>query len=262
MKNILISVLLVTVIIAIIPTATVCGRDINTETHQIIISKEGDTLSIKESLTIRGTSNETYNTIRFWISDDAQDATVLVSNNEVHYDPTGNNEYICNISSFNITEDSSIQLTIYYSMDKEIKEFERTLTRNTTSISVIFDENEIYSGKDLASGASFTLLLYEPTEMPVSWYIIVFIILLVILLAVSTLYSFRKQKSSKRDITNESEELLSAKKTILMSILKDIEKQHRSKQISDDTHHKLKEHYKQQAVETMRKLEDRESEIK
>jgi hypothetical protein len=213
-------------------------------------------------LTIRGTSNETYNAIRFWISDDAQDTNVLVSNSEVQYHPIGNNEYICNISSFNITEDSSIQLTIYYSMDKEIKEFEKTLTRNTTSISVIFDENEIYSGKDLASGASFTLLLYEPTEMPVSWYIIVFIILLVILLAVSTLYSFRKQKSSKRDITNESEELLSAKKTILMSILKDIEKQHRSKQISDDTHHKLKEHYKQQAVETMRKLEDRESEIK
>ena len=46
-----------------------------------------------------------------------------------------------------------------------------------------------------------------------------------------------------------------------MSILKDIEKQHRSKQISDDTHHKLKEYYKQQAVEIMRKLEDKESEV-
>jgi len=41
-----------------------------------------------------------------------------------------------------------------------------------------------------------------------------------------------------------------------MSILKDIEKQHRAKQISDDTYNKLKDIYKQQAVETMKKLED------
>ena len=47
-----------------------------------------------------------------------------------------------------------------------------------------------------------------------------------------------------------------------MSLLKDVEKQHRAKQISDDTYHKLKEQYKQQAVETMKKLEDTKSEIK
>ena len=262
MRKILFNVLLVSVIIGIISISTVCGSDINAETHQIVISKENNTLSIEESLNIRGTSNETYDTIRFWVSNDAKDISVLISNNEVQFIPLGNNEYICNISSFNITGNSSIKLTLSYSVDKEIKEFEKKLTRKTSSISVVFDENKIYSGNDLESDTFFTLLLYEPTETPVSWYIIVFIILLLILLAVSTLYSFKKQKSSKRDITNESEELLSAKKTIFMSILKDIEKQHRSKQISDDTHHKLKEHYKQQAVETMRKLEDKESEIK
>jgi len=261
MNKTLIRVMLLTVMIGIITISTTYGGNINTETHQIEISKENDTLSIKESFSIRGTSNETYDTIGFWISDNAMDINVLVSNNEVQFIPTGNNDYICNISSFNITENSSMQLTISYSMDKQIKEFEKKLTYNTSSISVVFDENKIYSGNDLESGALFTLLLYEPTETPVSWYIIVFIMLLLILLAVSTLYSFRKQKTSKRDIINESEELLSAKKTIFMSILKDIEKQHRSKQISDDTHHKLKEHYKQQAVETMRKLENKESEV-
>jgi len=261
MKKILFNVLFVSVIIGIISISTAYGGNINTETHQIVISKENDTISIKESFTIRGTSNETYDTIGFWISDNAMDINVLVSNNEVQFIPTGNNEYICNISSFNITENSSMQLIITYGMDKQIKEFEKKLTYNTSSISVVFDENKIYGGNDLEYGAFFTLLLYEPTETPVSWYIIVFIMLLLILLAVSTLYSFRKQKTSKRDIINESEELLSAKKTIFMSILKDIEKQHRSKQISDDTHHKLKEHYKQQAVEIMRKLEDKESEV-
>ena len=249
--------------IAIIPYGTVYGKDVNTETHQIIISREGNIISVKESLTMCGTSNETYSTIKFWTCTESQDINVLVSNNEVQYEPYGNNEYIFDISSFNITKDSSIQLTITYSLNKDIEEFEKILIYNTTDLSVEFDENKIYSGKNLVSGNSFTLLLYEPSETPVSWYIIVFIILLVILLAVSTLYSFRKQKSSKiKDIASESEELLNAKKTLLMSILKDIEKQHRSKQISDDTHHKLKDYYKQQTLETMKKLEDIKSEIK
>jgi len=44
---------------------------------------------------------------------------------------------------------------------------------------------------------------------------------------------------------------------LLLSILKDIEKKHRSKDISDETYHKLKDEYKQQAVEVMKKIEDK-----
>jgi len=47
-----------------------------------------------------------------------------------------------------------------------------------------------------------------------------------------------------------------------MEILKDIEKQHRAKQISDDTYHKLKEQYKHEAVDAMKKLEDVKSKVK
>ena len=41
-----------------------------------------------------------------------------------------------------------------------------------------------------------------------------------------------------------------------MSILKDLEKQHRSKSVSDETYDKLKDEYKQQAVEVMKKIEE------
>jgi len=170
MKKTLTSILLITLMIAIIPSATVYGEDINTETHQIIISKEGDAISVKESLTIGGTSNETYTTIKFWASAEAQEVNVLVSNNEVQYEPTGNNEYIFDISSFNITKDSSIQLIITYTLNKDIEEFEKILIYNTTDLSVEFDENKIYSGENLVSGTSFTLLLYEPTETHCWWF--------------------------------------------------------------------------------------------
>ena len=38
-------------------------------------------------------------------------------------------------------------------------------------------------------------------------------------------------------------------------MLKDIEKQHRGKQVSDETYSKLKSEFKQQAVAVMQKLE-------
>jgi len=153
--------------------------------------------------------------------------------------------------------DSNIQVKISYTLNKDGKNFKKTIISNTTSISVEFDKNNLYNGENLLTGTSFNLLLYKPAETPVSWYIIISVVLLVILLVVSTAYSFRKQKLSKiKEIAGESEELLNTKKLLLMSILKDIEKQHRAKQISDDTYNKLKDQYKQQAVDTMKKLEE------
>jgi hypothetical protein len=84
----------------------------------------------------------------------------------------------------------------------------------------------------------------------------------VILVIVLSIFSFKKQKIKVVESGIESEEVLKTKKTLLMSILKDIEKQHRAKQISDDTYHKLKELYKQQAVEAMKKLEESTSKVK
>jgi hypothetical protein len=264
MKKDLIRIFIIILIILFINISSVYAEDLKTETHNITILNDGQLLSIKESLTIigQGYSNETYKTLDFWVSDFAENIIILVNNNEVQFTSKDDNEYTCNITSFNITKNSSIQLTISYNIDKEIEDFKRKIIRNTSNINVIFDENQIYTSRNLGKDTYFSLLLYKPTETPISWYIIVFIILLVILLAVSTIYSFRKQKPNKKQSINESEELLSTKKMLLMTLLKDIEKQHRSKKISDETHHKLKEQYKQQALETMKKLDDIQSKIK
>ena len=72
----------------------------------------------------------------------------------------------------------------------------------------------------------------------------------------------KKQQSPKtKETAAASEELLTTKKELLMSLLKDIEKKHRAKGISDDTYHKLKERYKQEAVEAMKQLEDMKSKV-
>jgi len=263
MKKMSITILLSIILTVTASTVTVVAahsENINTDAHDIVITTEDNALSVKESLTIRGTSNETYDDITIWVMDDAQNLNVLVGVSKVSLISIGNERYTCNISSFNINQNSSIQLIISYTLDKDVEKFEKTIIHNTTTVSVKFDESTIYTGENLAPDTSFTLCLYKPTEAPISWYIIAFIILLIALLVASTLYTFRRQRSSKiRDASSESKELLNAKKTLLISVLKDIEKQHRSKQISDDTYHKLKEFYKQQAVETMKKLGDAET---
>jgi len=258
MKKIIVCIL-ICIATLLIPTTLAQEEYLETDAHNIVISTGDNALAVTETLTIHGNSNQTYSIIKFWVQSEAQKINVIVENNGVSYTSIGNNTYICNISSFNppIRMDSKIQVVISYTLSKDIKNFKKTIIRNTSSLSVEFDKNNLYNGENLLAGVSFSLLLYKPTETPISWYIIISISLLIILLVVSTAYLFRKQKLSKvKERAGESEELLNTKKLLLISILKDIEKQHRTKQISDDTYNKLKDIYKQQAVETMKKLED------
>jgi hypothetical protein len=175
-----------------------------------------------------------------------------------------NNVYYYNISSANVTKDTQITVTLTYKLPEKTEDFQkRLLFNNTAQLSVKWNDEEIYSAKDLRTNSYFDLTLYEVAESPLTWYIIGFIVLLIILLGVTTVYSFKKQKSTKKkDMASGSEEFLSTKKTLLMELLKDLEKQHRAKKISDDTYNKIKEQYKQEAVDTMKKLENFKSEVK
>ena len=253
MKKTLIGIILT--IVLVISIGFVNAEETNTEDHEIVITTQDNTISIEERLTIKSELNDTYTTISFWVQSGAEDVNFLINTNPVT-PTTSNNQYILDITSLNIAKNTTLQVTISYNLVKNIEIFEKTVLRDTDSISVKFDENEIYTGQNLNKDAYFKIELYQPSETPLSGYVIVIILLLVILIIVLTFYSFRKQKTKVVETGSESEELLNTKKTLLMSVLKDIEKQHRSKQISDDTYHKLKEQYKQQAVETMKKIED------
>ena len=124
------------------------------------------------------------------------------------------------------------------------------------SLSVTFNDEPLYQVQKVQSESSFSLRLYEPTEAPLNITYIVIIFLLVVILITSTLLLLRKQRAKAKRSIVESEEILGTKKALLLTLLKDIEKQHRSKTVSDDTYNKLKEEYKQQAVDVMKKLED------
>ena len=263
MKKIPIFVTVLIMSIVVISAFSASAEEFNAETHNIEISTGTDSISVEERLTIKGNdSSEIYSNLEFWLQDGAQGLTVLVNNNPVSSTFDGY-VYNCNVSTLNITTDTTIQVTVSYNLGKDTEEFTKTLTYDTASISIKFGNENIFSGENIQSGNSFTVKLYTPTEAPLSWYIVAVVSLLIVLVLVLTFYSFRKQKTSKiKEIGSESEELLETKKILLMSLLKEVEKKHRSNDISDDTYHKIKDYYKQEAVMTMKKLEDIKSEVK
>ncbi|MCK4365855.1 MAG: hypothetical protein KAW45_07370 [Thermoplasmatales archaeon] len=254
--------LVVCITVAATLFAMASEENVDTIEHEITITTQNEFLFVNEVLTIQGSTNESYETLTVWVQNDANNVDILVNSNTPSSIAENGSEYICNISSLGITEEDSTQVKVTYELDKNV-EFTKKVVRSTDSISVIFDQEEIYTATNLAPGSSFNLQLYKPTEQTLNWFYTVLILLLLVLIVVLVAYAFRKQKSTKiKQTAGETEELLSTKKTLLMSLLKDVEKQHRAKHISDDTYHKLKERYKQEAVETMKQLEDINSKVK
>ena len=81
-------------------------------------------------------------------------------------------------------------------------------------------------------------------------------VLIVLLILFFVIFSKKQRSINKKEKIGGSEELFTTKKLLLMEALKDIEKKYRSKQISDNTYHKLKDEFKQDAIEAMKSLED------
>ncbi len=240
------------------------GQDINTETYNIELTTNDDSISVVEKITIDTDSGDI---ILIWIQSGHRDISFVINDSVITISPS-TNTYSFNLTELGLTSANYIE--IRYTLDKDTDEFEKIFQYNTTLISITFDGTEIYTGSNLIAGSSLnvalqqdqTIIETEKIETIPTWYYII-IAILIILLLMALLSSSKKQKTSKKkEITGGSEELLNTKKTLLMSLLKDIEKQHRSKQISDDTYHKLKEQYKQEAVEAMKQLEDMKSKIK
>ena len=245
----------------------VCAQEISIDSIDIEITTGESFLSVVESYSI---DVESVEILSFWVQEDSIDLTILIDGIAIDYNtalPDSSNKYFCNISDLNITTDTNIQ--VRYLLDRDTSEFEKILQYNTNSISILFDGTEICEGSNLYFGNSLTVALQKfpqgetVTIESIPMWVYGIIGILIILLLVSLIFRSKKQKTTKsKELIGGSEELLSTKKALLMEVLKDIEKKHRAKEITDNTYHKLKEKYKQEAVEAMRQLEDMKSKVR
>ncbi|UCD14182.1 MAG: hypothetical protein JSW60_01850 [Thermoplasmatales archaeon] len=241
--------------------SVVCASDtgITTEQHTIKISTSEKGLLVEENILITNSGIENATSVRLWIQQGIQDVQILAVESGEYLTPIiAGNIRECNLTQYNLTLETgeSLDLELTYILPTNTENFEKTISYDTSSLSVTFNKEPLYQVQKAQPESSFSLRLYRPTEAPLSIAYIVVIFILVVILITSTLLLLRKQRSKVKSSFIESEEILSTKKALLLSLLKDLEKQHRSKTLSDDTYDKLKEEYKQQAVEVMKKLED------
>jgi hypothetical protein len=261
MKKIFI-ILLFTLLI-ILQNNIVISKDLpNINKIDIDIITQSDKFYVEENINILGDSNISYNEIFIWINDNPEDLKIIFDNNEIEANLIDNNKFSINLSSYNISKNTAVNIKIKYFYNKNENNFRKILFHNTDFLNIKFDDETIFTGLDLSVNSNILIPLYKPSEAPINSYIFIAIFLIVLLSLLSVYYIFRKQKYSKiKNIYGESKELLSTKKILLMSILKQLEKEYRAKKISDDTYNKLRDYYKKEAVDSMKKLEDIESEI-
>jgi len=245
---------------------TVGANDIGVVIDQeiVTISLSNSGLLVDETIKMTNTGNESVTSLRFWIQQDVQDA-VKINEKQSGIDLvpliTGNIR-TCNLSSANLSMNpaSSLTLQVTYALPTNVQNFVKTVQYNTTVLTLSYENREIFRGENLIYDADMNneiqVRLYNPTEAPLNITMIIIVFLVVIIVLALLLLLLKKQRSKKKKAVAESEETLTTKKTLLLSLLKDLEKQYRAKSISDETYTKIKDEYKQDAVEVMKMLDD------
>lgn len=231
---------------------------VTTETHDITISMSENGLNVEENIEVK-TKAVNATTLRFWIQQDPSNVEIYAVESGIFLSSNiSNNVWEINLDKYNLTlhSEDTLDIRLTYTLPTNTKYFIKNVLYDTTSISIKYEDDELYLGVENKESNSIQVLLHRPTETPVNIVYIVIIFLLVVFLIASTLLLMKKQRTKAKKSIVESEETLTTKKALLLSLLKDIEKKHRAKDISDETYNKLKEEYKQQAVEAMKKLED------
>jgi len=253
--------LLITIVVlsVVYPNVSAADAGIITERRTIEIASSDQGLLVEENIPINNSGDDVATTLRFWIRHGASELQILaVEPGQILTPIVSGNTRECNLTTYNLSlaPGDSFTIRLTYVLPATTETFQKTFYYEATFLDVTFNERALYSGGEVKAGSSLELLLYKPTEAPLSMLYIAIIVLLVIIIVVITLLLLRKQRAKTKPAALESEEILTTKKALLLSVLKDIEKQHRSHSISDDTYTKLKEEFKQQAVTVMKKLED------
>ena len=232
------------------------------ERQEITINLIEQGLAIEEHLTYKNTAATNITLLRFSIPQGSSQINIITSaGDEFLIYPVDDTTYEINFSENTIQfiQNSTVALQLTYTLPTDTETFQKTILYDTIYLSVEFNDRTIYRGENFQFNEnnknSLSLALYRPTEAPLNLTTLVIIFSLVVIIILIMIIFVRRKRISSKSSEDGSKEILTTKKALYLEMLKDIEKQHRGKQISDETYSKLKAEFKQQAVAVMQKLE-------
>ncbi|MBU0498216.1 MAG: hypothetical protein KKG04_09745 [Candidatus Thermoplasmatota archaeon] len=259
-----ITILAVVFSIICMTLGTTAATQVTMKRQEITIDRSDQGLAVEEKIIYSTTSIVNQTLLLFSVPSGASQIELIVASTGETFliYPVDETIYEFNLSQHKLllAQDTTVQLRLTYNLPTNTELFQKTILYDTKYISVTFNDRTIFQveniGFDDATKNSFSLALYRPTEAPLSLTALIIIFALVVILIFVMLLLVRKKRVPNMSTESETTELLNTKKTLFLTVLKDIEKQHRNKQISDETYSKLKAEYKSQAVVIMRKLEN------
>ncbi len=263
-KTIAIIFLAALMLIVLCPSMSADDAGIVVDQEIVTISLANKGLQVDHAIKVTNTGTENVTSLRFWIQQNIQDSvtiTELQSGKELIPLITGNIR-TCNLSAANlsISPGASLNLQVTYYLPSNEQNFVKTLLYDTTLFIVTYDDQSLFRGEHLLYGSdvnnAIQVRLYKPTEAPLNITVIFIVFIVVIMILAVLLLLLKRQRSKSKKAVAESEETLTTKKALLLSLLKDLEKQYRAQSVSDETYTKIKDEYKQQAVHVMKKLDD------
>jgi hypothetical protein len=238
------AIVLITLMILFLPHFSVSANDAGAivDEQRVTISLTNTGLQVDEEIKVTNINkgNETISSLQFWIQQDIQNAVKITERNsgkELVPLIIGNIR-TCNLSAANLSiiPDKSMTFQLTYYLPTNTQYFIKTLKYNTTEFSVSYENRDLFLGTQLYSSQGnneIQIRLYNPTEAPLNITTIVIIFVVVIIILAVLLLLLKRQRSKAKKTIAESEETLTTKKTLLLSLLKDLEKQYRAQSISD-----------------------------
>ncbi|HEC86547.1 MAG TPA: hypothetical protein ENI49_01570 [Thermoplasmatales archaeon] len=215
--------------------------------YDIDVKSTENGFSIYENIIGVLDSNES--SLNFSIQDDATDIVISINGQSVEYNKSGN-MYTCAIPP---TNESSVSASITYYLPKSTKFFEKHILYPSSEVTITYDGSTLLSRSDLGENSYISASLVVKTVETTGYALYAIAALLLALIVIIIAYLAKKRTS--KPVQMETEEILKTKKALLMMLLKEIEKKHRAEEISDESYRYLKDLYKREAVEVMKKLE-------
>ena len=265
--NIIIALILTFSIL--IPLNALAETPTTIDRQEITINLIEKGLSIEEKLTYKNTVESNASILKFTIPQGASQIDIITTTgDDFLIFPIDDTTYEINLSENNIQlqQDATIELHLSYSLPTNTETFQKTILYDTNYLSVEFNDRVIYQGENIKfdddQKNSVSLALYRPTEAPLNLTALIIIFSLVVIIILIMILVVRRRQTPTTSGDTESKEILDIKKALYLTMLKDIEKQHRGKQISDEAYSKIKNEFKQQAVTVMQKLEEKKGKKK
>ena len=233
------------VMLAIIASAT-SGYSMIIESHDISIKRISEGFRVLEEMEVVK-ANETI--LLVWIQGEAEDVAIKVNGSEANFSRSGE---VYGVELGNLTR---AHVEIDYLLPKETQNFFKKILQPCKKIIIKLDGNRVYEGVNLSEGCSLSFSIKERVIERINYYMYTTLILILILIIILA-YSARKRRTGK--MVTEDPDVLKVKKDLLMNVLKEIEKRHRSKEMSDEVYNRLKEEFKRETVNIVRRLEEME----